>query len=146
MKNITNKDVVKKILKEITVEMSEFNMQMLRENFIVKDYKLFEILENEFKFKSLDDFLIKNSYYFFEKEDLIVGKEKIKRYKNGMIKKRGKKVNGKKEGVWMTFYENGFLSAIGKYINDKKEGEWQYYWDSGQLNKKVRYIEDKSID
>jgi antitoxin component YwqK of YwqJK toxin-antitoxin module len=46
----------------------------------------------------------------------------------------GEYVDGKKDGLWISYYANGNKMSEGRYALGKKEGVWIQYWQNG--NKK----------
>ena len=67
----------------------------------------------------------------------------IFRYKNGNIASKGNMVNGKPDGLWMTFYENGTLKSVGKRKNFLLDSTWLFYNDSGKIILEVNYLKNK---
>ena len=121
-----------------------------------------------------DDLIVKpNGLYYFKSKELpftgyISGPyiESITEYQKQHFIKRyieGKIINGKREGIWLTysekgnllfktfcengshngiwetFYENGNIKLKGSYKNSKLFGVWQSYSENGVLIDKVKY-------
>jgi TonB family protein len=61
---------------------------------------------------------------------------------NGQIQEIGERVDGLKQGKWISYHENGKIESIGYYNKDKKEGEWLWYYDNGRLCSKEKYKKD----
>jgi antitoxin component YwqK of YwqJK toxin-antitoxin module len=95
---------------------------------------------------------------YYKKEDYIIecyiqGDERdIEEYYNNnkIIKFKGLKVNGKKEGDWIEgiligYNENGYYYYYKKinYINNIKNGEYKEYYRNNILKAKGNYINDK---
>lgn len=88
-------------------------------------------------------------------------KEVVELYKNGVVKIKGKELNGKRIGTWQSFYENGYkwsetnykngfhdgpiivyykngmMRYDGRYYSDERSGLWQFYDTSGVLIKRI---------
>lgn len=80
-------------------------------------------------------------------------------YDNGNLKLKGKKVNGQRDGLWVsyyqngtkwsettfeagvkkgpttTYYEDGMMRYTGQFKDDKKTGIWKFYNKEGKLEK-----------
>jgi len=93
-------------------------------------------------------------------------------YKNGKVRASGKKINGRKIGIWKSYYKNGqicsiekynkknFISlrtgewkfyhkndklkAIEKYENEIKKGEWKIFYKNGKLKEIRNYKKEKN--
>lgn len=83
----------------------------------------------------------------------------VEYHPNGLVKITGKKINGKREGLWRsyyedgkqwsettfrngvkngrtrTYYENGMMRYSGQYKDDERVGVWKFYNDKGALDK-----------
>ena len=55
-------------------------------------------------------------------------------YSNGKVNKQYFKLNGKKEGEYLSYHDNGQLCEKCNYINNKKEGEYLQYYDDGHFS------------
>lgn len=55
----------------------------------------------------------------------------------------GKKVDGKKEGLWTYYNKDGNIMSYGNYKNDEHDGEWKYFFADGTLNASKIFKEDK---
>lgn len=86
-----------------------------------------------------------------------IEKDVVEYHDNGMIKIRGKELNGKRVGKWESFYDNGYkwsenhykdgyrdgptvayfkngmMRYDGRYYNDERAGMWQFYDSTGTL-------------
>ena len=64
----------------------------------------------------------------------------------GWVGGRGKKVNGKKEGLWKFItYPNkkGEIVGVfveGNYVNNLKEGEWVKYFSNGKVMERITFV------
>lgn len=91
-------------------------------------------------------------------DDSPVVEEHKETYDNGNLRIKGKKVNGKREGLWVsyyqngnkwsettfeagvksgpttTYYEDGMMRYTGQYENDLKTGTWKFYTEDGKLD------------
>jgi hypothetical protein len=41
--------------------------------------------------------------------------------------RNGEYVDGKKDGLWVSYYANGNKQSEGTYLRDQKEGRWVQY-------------------
>ena len=97
------------------------------------------------------------------KDSVVNEGEEIIRYKNGVIKMRGMKKNGLREGLWKSFYENGSpwsettfkegkkdgptttwyenekMRYYGYYTNDVESGKWKFWDENGKLVQEADY-------
>jgi antitoxin component YwqK of YwqJK toxin-antitoxin module len=48
-------------------------------------------------------------------------------YENGQVQQEGYFVNGKLEGIWVSYNEAGDKIASGEYVNGVKTGKW-FFW------------------
>ncbi len=95
-------------------------------------------------------------------------KDYVEYHPNGMVKFRGKKVNGKREGLWVsfyedgkkwsettfrnglksgitrTYYENGMMRYSGEYTNDERSHIWKFYTEEGDLDRTVNMSEENA--
>jgi antitoxin component YwqK of YwqJK toxin-antitoxin module len=46
-------------------------------------------------------------------------------------------VNGKKQGIWVTYYDNGQLDTKGNYKNGLRDGVWETYYWNGTLEREL---------
>ena len=63
--------------------------------------------------------------------------------KNGNLSYKANYKNGKRDGLWESYHNNGRLYEEGSYKNGKKNGVWVTYFKNGQLSYKASYKEDK---
>ncbi len=87
--------------------------------------------------------------------------EVVEKYENGVVKIRGKEMDGKRVGKWESFYEtgykwsesnyrngfrdgpivvyyrNGIMWYDGRYQSDERSGVWQFYDTTGVLLKRI---------
>ena len=61
-------------------------------------------------------------------------------YPNGQLKRDGKLLNGKPEGLWQEYHPNGQLHIKTTYQDGRPEGSWQEYDSKGILRFKQSYI------
>jgi antitoxin component YwqK of YwqJK toxin-antitoxin module len=54
------------------------------------------------------------------------------------------KVNGKKEGPYISYYINGQVWNVCNYINNKKEGKSIWYYSDGQIWEICNFVNDTS--
>jgi antitoxin component YwqK of YwqJK toxin-antitoxin module len=57
-------------------------------------------------------------------------------FQDGTIKSKGKLVNGKKNGEWLTFFKSGKIQNKTMYVNDEISGEVINYFLSGGIQEK----------
>ena len=55
----------------------------------------------------------------------------------------GETVNGKKEGLWITYYANGNKRSEGTYRNGRKHGKWTLYHANGNLQSEATFHDGK---
>jgi antitoxin component YwqK of YwqJK toxin-antitoxin module len=82
-------------------------------------------------------------------------------YENGVVKMKGKSIDGKRSGKWesyypsgyrwsemnyrngiregatTTYYQNGMMRYTGYYYNDERSGLWQFYDTLGLLIQRI---------
>ena len=69
--------------------------------------------------------------------------EKVKFYDDeGNLSSKGCVVNGKYEGVWMSYFSNGNKSSEGEFKESKLIGPWVFYHDNSQIRKEINYQDD----
>ena len=56
---------------------------------------------------------------------------------------RGKIIDGRKEGRWITNYRDNKIYAFGYFYNDKMDGQWTYYNRDGEIIATEFYINGK---
>ena len=88
-----------------------------------------------------DNGMVKSSYRYTSARNY----EVINYYRNGKAMETGRFVNGKMEGVWVTFAENGVRNSEGNYRNGEKSGEWKVYHDNGVLRYKIVYDANRIV-
>lgn len=76
------------------------------------------------------------------KDSSVADGEEIIRYKNGVVKMRGMKKNGKREGEWRSFYENGSPWSITNFKEGKKEGPTTTWYENEQMRYQGFYTND----
>ena len=64
-------------------------------------------------------------------------------YPSGKVSSEGCLVEGKAEGVWVSFFESGQTKSKGNYLNNKLQGVWFFYFESGQKEKELSYSNDQ---
>lgn len=64
-------------------------------------------------------------------------------YENVKVEASGKKINGRKIGVWKRYYKNGQIFSIEKYKKKNfislRTGEWKLYHKNGKLKAIGKY-------
>ena len=89
-------------------------------------------------------------------------KEEIQHYDNGVVMTQGVKINGKRNGLWISnydtgkrwsesyykmdvlhgtttvYYPSGIMYYKGKFRNGKRTGQWVFYTQDG----KIDYVDD----
>ena len=68
--------------------------------------------------------------------------EEIIRFKNGVIKMRGMKKDGKREGLWKSWYENGSPWSETTFKEGKKNGKTITWYDNEQKRYEGFYTDD----
>lgn len=77
--------------------------------------------------------------------DVSMINKKIDGKKNGLwmlyddkdrLEECGVYIDGKQSGAWNVFNEDGTLNSCGMYENGKREGPWIIYYSSGKINSK----------
>lgn len=51
----------------------------------------------------------------------------------------GKKINGKRDGVWRRYWSNGNVRHEETYQNGMDRGRYRYYWENGELSSEGFY-------
>ena len=67
----------------------------------------------------------------------------IESYENGVVKIRGKKMNGKRVGKWESFYANGYKWSESDYKNGFRDGPFVVYYRNGMMRYDGRYQSDE---
>lgn len=76
--------------------------------------------------ESIDELVQRDGVYYEKfKDEPFNGKVKGKA--NGNI------INGKKDGLWLSYHDNGQLDSKGEYKNGEMNGAWVYYHNNGIL-------------
>lgn len=65
-------------------------------------------------------------------------------YLNDHIYRKGRYINGNKEGEFVSYHKNGNTKSEGRYDNDKKVGAWQHYYEDGSPRQNV-YFENGQL-
>lgn len=96
---------------------------------------------------------------------MVEGMNEIK-YPSGQLKMKGEMLQGKRNGLWVSYYENGLkwsedtynlgardgkcvsfyengqVRYIGYYTNNIKSGKWDFYDEQGSLTKSENFSEE----
>ncbi len=67
----------------------------------------------------------------------------VEHYKNGVVKVKGKSVDGKRVGLWESFFENGYKWSEVEYVNGVKKGPVVVYYQNGMMRYQGRYYNDE---
>ena len=59
--------------------------------------------------------------------------------KKGVIKSKVNFVDGKEEGIYISYHDNGKVKITVNYIHGQKDDVQKVYYDNGQLGEKVTY-------
>jgi TonB family protein len=65
-------------------------------------------------------------------------------YINGEMYRKGRFINGQKDGEFTYYHENGVLEAQGRFDSNEKVGEWEYYYED-QSPRQIVFFEDKQL-
>jgi hypothetical protein len=73
---------------------------------------------------------------------------------NNKIASEGLEINGKKNGIWISYYPDGKVESITGYWNGMPEGVWKRYYTNGQLKEegyhfrieKPQYVTEAKFD
>ncbi len=76
-------------------------------------------------------------------KDGIMNGETIVYYKNGSVRRQGKYVDGKYEGLWEGWYENGEKEFEIEHHKGMLHGEYILYHSNGKPREKGRYHKNK---
>ena len=66
----------------------------------------------------------------------------VSHYENGLVEKRGVKINGKRHGRWESFYPSGFKWSEVEYREGIKNGDIVVYYPNGMMKYQGRYYDD----
>lgn len=69
--------------------------------------------------------------------------EYLELYQNNLPKLRGQKVNGVRQGNWISWHPTGAKASEGFYIDGKLEGFYTVYFDNGKVRHKGYYKNDQ---
>lgn len=61
-------------------------------------------------------------------------------YPGGQISGEGLLVDGKPEGIWISYYPTGVLKAEGKWKHNQLDSVWNFYNEHGQLKERINYL------
>ncbi|RMG87912.1 MAG: hypothetical protein D6714_01490 [Bacteroidetes bacterium] len=71
-------------------------------------------------------------------------KKVVKRSASGQLLEEGMILNGKRNGMWVTYFENKELpKTIVNYVNDTYSGAWFSFNDRGQLEEMRGYLNNE---
>lgn len=62
---------------------------------------------------------------------------------NGKVASKGYLINGKPEGLWISYYLSGVKRSEGKWKNGKLDSTWIFYNHTGDTSKIINYIQGK---
>jgi antitoxin component YwqK of YwqJK toxin-antitoxin module len=66
-------------------------------------------------------------------------------FKTGLMKARGKSVNGVMEGRWIFNRESGQLWQVGHFRHNMKHGEFVRYDKKGREEYRARFVDGKWV-
>ncbi len=66
-------------------------------------------------------------------------------FKTGLVKARGKSINGVMEGKWIFNRESGKLWQIGNFRKNKKHGEFIRYDKNGEKEYHAKFSDGKLV-
>lgn len=73
------------------------------------------------------------------------GEDIIVRYPNGNLKKTGKLIDGKKDGIFFSFFRNEEIEGYINFVDDKKHGESVKYYPNGKQEYYAFYFRDELV-
>ena len=86
---------------------------------------------------------IEDNTKFNEGKNEEIDNNYISYYNNGGVKVKGKHINGKRDGMWVSFYPNGFKQSENNYIDNILNGNSIAYYKDGKIRYKGFYLEGK---
>jgi len=109
--------------------------------------------------ESMDDLVERGGLYYKKFTDTpFTGRVTVDQSRFSLLHYQGSLVDGKKEGLWITYKSDGRLFTKTSYKNGKQEGLFEFFWSDGRPRAKghfrngnfegswVFYEEDGSID
>jgi len=80
------------------------------------------------------------------KQDIHTGVAKLEteKLKDGITKVVGSTIDGKKQGLWVTYDDSGRVTSCRTYVNDSLLGEEINYWENGRISSR-RYLKGEEI-
>jgi antitoxin component YwqK of YwqJK toxin-antitoxin module len=88
-----------------------------------------------------DNGVVKSSYKYTDLNNY----EVTNFYTSGKPMETGSFVNGKMNGLWVSYSEAGLKSGEATYVNGIKSGEWKIYDESGALKYKILYADNHIV-
>ncbi len=67
-------------------------------------------------------------------------------FNNGKVMESGKFVNGKMDGIWISYNANGTRAGEAVYHNGEKTGDWKIYNETGSLRYKITYANNRIVN
>lgn len=64
---------------------------------------------------------------------------------NGVVEKKGKSINGKREGTWESFYPTGYKWSMVNYRRGLKWGETMVFYPNGMMKWQGQYANDERV-
>jgi antitoxin component YwqK of YwqJK toxin-antitoxin module len=89
-----------------------------------------------------DNGAIKSTYHYSDASNY----EVVNYYISGKIMESGRFVNGKMDGMWVSYSESGLKSGEASYTRGEKSGEWKMYDETGSLRCKVMYANNRILN
>jgi len=98
--------------------------------------------------------LVKEESFYPNNQKRMVGEYKknerngrwIYYYENGKVWSEGYFVNGKSEGLRITYFENGNKRYEGSYKNDLRTGIWKFYTEDGKPAEEIDYGKGTAVE
>jgi antitoxin component YwqK of YwqJK toxin-antitoxin module len=67
-------------------------------------------------------------------------------YKNGIVRAKGKFIDGLMEGEWIFYRESGHLWQVSNFRNNLKHGSWVRYDKSGNVEYHEFFENNKQVN
>jgi antitoxin component YwqK of YwqJK toxin-antitoxin module len=67
------------------------------------------------------------------------------RFANGVVRIKGYKMKGKREGLWRSWYENGQLNSELSFVHDDREGPYGVWYENGKKMVEGEYKKDVAV-
>lgn len=66
-------------------------------------------------------------------------------YKNGLVRAKGKSINGLMQGKWIFYRESGMLWGTGQFKDNQKHGLWVRYDRKGKEEYREKFAHGKLV-